>query len=117
MTVNYRKTSVANGETRYAHPADVTHTVKVSVSTTPKKAGPVALTNNKLEYIENFNANVTNGTDNAKEVVSIRILVSGSTQSEAAITTAVSRAFINFQAIIADKGLVGFMPEVALIAE
>lgn len=117
MTTNYRKTSVSNGEIRYADPSDVTHTLRVAVSTAPKTAGAISLTNNRLEFIESISAPVTDGTNHAKEVVSIRIVASGSTLNEALIKAAVTQAFANFTAVMNDKGLQGFTPEVALVVD
>ena len=115
MTTQFRKTSATNGETRYADPSDVTHTLRVIVSTSPKTAGAVSLTNNRLEAIESIQAPVTQGgVAVAKETVSIRIVASGSTQNEALVKAAVTQAFANFSAIMNDKGLQGFTPEVAL---
>lgn len=116
MTINFRKTSVSNGEIRYADPSDVTHTLRVVVSTAPKTAGAVSLTNNRLEYIESIHAPVTDGTNTAKEVVSIRIVASGSTLNEVLIKAAVTQAFANYTAVMNDKGLQGFTPEIALVA-
>lgn len=116
MPLNFRKMSVSNGETRFAHPGDITHTATVSVNTTPKSAGVVALTNNKMLYVEGLQLPVTNGTSNAKENCSIRIQVSGSTQNAAVIKAHVIRACANVASIMDDKGLEGFMPEITLNA-
>lgn len=115
MTVFFRKTSAINGETRYASPADINHTLRVAVGTSQKTAGAVALTNNRLEFIESLQAPVTQGTDTAKETVSIRIVASGSTSNEALIKAAVTQSFANFTAIMNDKGLLGFTPVTDLI--
>ena len=114
MTELFRKTSVNGGETRYASPSDVTHTLSVKVTTSPKTAGAITLTNNRLEFIENFRAPVTEGVNTAKETVSVRIVASGSTSNEAVVKAAVVQAFANYTAIMGDKGLVGFVPEVSL---
>lgn len=115
MTINFRKTSAVNGETRFASPADITHTIRVAVSTSPKTAGVVTLTNNRLEFIESIQAPVEQGADTAKETVSIRIVASGSTQNEAVIKAAVLQAFANYTAIMDDKGLLGFTPAIDLV--
>lgn len=111
-TVNYRKLSVADGKLRYAHPSEITHTINVSVASAPKSAGPIALTNSKFDYVENYQATVTNGTDNAKEQISIRISTSGSTQNAASTKAAVAQAFANYMAMVEDKALEGYIPEV-----
>lgn len=115
MTINFRKTSAINGETRYASPADINHTIRVVVGTSQKTAGAVALTNNRLEFVESIQAPVSQGTDTAKETVSIRIVASGSTSNEALIKAAVMQAFANFTAIMNDKGLLGFTPAIDLV--
>lgn len=115
MTTNFRKTSANNGEIRLASPSDVTHTLRVVVTTTPKVAGAIALVNNRLEVIENIQVPVTQGSDTAKETVSIRTVVSGSTLSEAAVKAALTQHQVNVMAIANDKGLQGFIPEVVLV--
>lgn len=115
MTTNYRKTSSNNGEIRLASPSDVTHTLRVAVSTAPKAAGAIALVNNRLEVVENIQAPVTQGSDTGKETVSIRTVVSGSTFNEALIKAALTQHQANVLAIANDKGLQGFIPEVALV--
>lgn len=109
-TVLFRKTSEVNGEKRFADPGNITHTLRVSVATSPKAAGKVSLTNNRFEYVESERPQVTNGTDNSNEVTSIRIIISGSTQNANLLKARVARAFANVEAMMDDKCLDGFIP-------
>lgn len=112
----FRKTSVLNGELRFADPTDVNHTLRVVVKSAPKLAGQVNLTNVRQEYIETQVLPVTNGTSNGVENSSVRIIVSGSTQNAAILRAAVVRSTANFLAMMDDGTSKGLIPEVALVA-
>lgn len=114
---NFRKTSVLAGETRYADPHDITHTLRVNVKTAQKVSGQVSLTNVRDEMVETFVLPVTNGTSNGVENASIRMTISCSTQNAAKMRAHAVRFFANKLAAMDDGTSNGLTPEIALVAK
>lgn len=102
--------SVDVNSVTFADPSDINHTFRVKNSRTPKNLQGVPLTNNRMEFIDNSHAVRISGDNVAKEPLSIRVIISGSIESETEVLQRWTDMKTNVDAAIVDGALKGFKP-------
>lgn len=102
--------SVDANSVTFADPTDISHTLRVKNNRTPKTLYGVQLTNNRIEFIENDTALRSNGDKQVKEPLSVRVVISGSIESEDELTQMWANSKVNVDSAIADGALKGFKP-------
>lgn len=111
MTVNTLKLySQQNNGSTYADPLDPNMTVRFKTTSTSKNLDGQKTTNYLTEIISNDIFNITIGTKDVQDTLSVRIRVSGSVQSQARLGQMLSDLVAKIPSWIQEDVLVGFQP-------
>lgn len=110
-----KMTALESNSITFADPMNVSNTLRMKHSLTPKRASDTSnLTNVRNEFITSRIgelAPIVAGARVPTETLSVRVVISGSTQSEAQVLQAVKDTFANAQLAITAGALRGFLAD------